>query len=203
MEQKYVSGKEASNILGIHQRTLYQWEQKNKIETIRTPGNKRLYNVEKFLRDRECGANIKCVEELSDLDKIKEKLDIGYVRVSTNGQKSDLKRQKEEMINKYPNHLIVEDIGSGVNMNRRGLRKIIKLAIEGRINELVIFHKDRLARFGYELIEDLIYEYSNGKIIVINEKENLEPMEELTQDVLQIMNIFVAKMNGMRRYKRE
>jgi putative resolvase len=66
----------------------------------------------------------------------------------------------------------------------------------------VIAHKDRLVRFGYELIEDLIKEYSNGKIIIINKTtENKRPEEELAYDVLQIMNVFVAKMNGLRKYK--
>ncbi len=83
------------------------------------------------------------------------------------------------------------------------LRKVIKLAIAGKINELVIAYKDRLTRFGYELIEDLIKEYSNGKIIIIKDKDDKEPEEELVQDVLQVMNIFVAKMNGMRKYKKK
>ena len=56
----------------------------------------------------------------------------------------------------YNDYLIIEDIGSGLNLNKKGLRKIIDLAISGKINKLVIAHKDRLVRFGYELIEDLI-----------------------------------------------
>ena len=62
-------------------------------------------------------------------------------------------------------------------------------------------HKDRLVRFGYELIEDLIKEYSGGKIIIINKKKDITPEEEMVMDVLQIMNVFTAKMNGLRKYK--
>jgi len=100
---------------------------------------------------------------------------------------------------------MIEDIGSGLNLNKRGIRKIIELAIEGKINKLVIAHKDRLVRFGYELIEDLIKKYSNGTIEIINEiKEDIKkPEEELVNDVLQIMNVYVAKMNGLRRYKKK
>ena len=98
---------------------------------------------------------------------------------------------------------MITDIGSGLNLNKRGIRKLIKLAIEGKIDELVISYKDRLARFGFELIEDLIREYSKGKIIIINEKEKQLPEEELAYDVLQIMNVFVAKMNGLRKYKKK
>ena len=99
--------------------------------------------------------------------------------------------------------MVIEDIGSGINLNRKGLRKIIKYAIEGKIEEVVVAYKDRLARFGFELIEDLIKVYSNGKIIIVNKNKDLEPEQELIKDVLQIMNIFVAKMNGLSKYKDE
>ena len=69
------------------------------------------------------------------------------------------------------------------------------------LDEVVIVHKDRLCIFGYELITDLITKYSNGKITIMESKEDKEPREELVEDVLQIMNIFVAKFNGMRKYK--
>jgi putative resolvase len=98
------------------------------------------------------------------------------------------------MRNKYPNHLIIKDIGSGMNLNKRGIRKIINLAINGNIEELVIAHKDRLTRFGYELIIN----YSHGVIIIENKLKTLNPHEELVTDVY---NIFVEKINGLRRYK--
>ena len=202
MNEKFVGGKQASKILGVHQRTLYQWEEKELIDTIRTPGGKRMYNVEKYIREN--GRPEIKGEMVEDLDKLEqeERINISYVRVSSIGQKDDLERQKEMIIKKYPNHKMIEDIGSGINLNKKGIRRIIKLAIEGKINEVVVAYKDRLARFGYELIEDLIKEYSQGKIIVINKKDDREPEEELAMDVLQIMNVFVAKMNGLRKYKK-
>lgn len=203
--EKYVRSKKASQMIGIHPRTLYQWEKKGKIKTIRTPGGHRLYDVHAFLNDLDKNKINNNVNDniniINKIDKNNEKIKIGYVRVSSIGQKNDLERQKFQMQKLYPNHMIIEDIGSGMNMNRRGLRKIIKLAIGGKIDEVVIAYKDRLARFGYELIEDLIKEYSQGKIIIINRRHTPEPEEEIVQDVLQIMNIFVAKMNGMRKYK--
>jgi excisionase family DNA binding protein len=198
MTDKYVTGKEASEKLGVHQRTLYQWDKKGWIETIRTDGNKRLYNVDKYLNEKKCNNNEDCIKNLENIDKTKDKLKISYVRVSSQGQKDDLERQKKQMKELYPKHIMIEDIGSGVNLNKRGIRKIISLAIEGRIEELVIAYKDRLARFGYELIEDLITTYSKGTIIIINKKKELKPEEELAFDVLQIMNVFTAKMNGFK-----
>lgn len=85
-------------------------------------------------------------------------------------------------------------------MNRKKLQKIIDLAIEGKINEVVVAHRDRLSRFGFELIENLINKYSNGKIIVMNETK-LSPEEEITKDLLSIINVFSARVNGLRKYK--
>ena len=104
---------------------------------------------------------------------------------------------------KIPTYIIIQDIGSGLNLNKRGIRKIIKLAIENKINKLVIAYRDRLTRFGYELIEDLVKTYSKGEIIVLNEKDKLEPEEEIVQDLMAIMNVYIAKMNGLRKYNKQ
>lgn len=204
---KFVGGKKASEVVGVHQRTLYLWEKKGLIETIRTQGGKRLYNVEKYLKEKICNEenkikNIILCDDLDNLDKKKDKLNICYVRVSSNSQKDDLERQKNSMVKLYPKHIIIEDIGSGLNLNKRGIKKIINLAIEGKINELVVAYKDRLTRFGFELIEELIEKYSKGKIIVVNQKNIIEPEEELVKDVMLILNVYVAKMNGLRKYNK-
>ena len=172
---------------------------KGLIETVRTPGNKRLYKINKFLEDNKCKENI--CNNLDDLDK-ETKLNIAYIRVSSQNQKNDLERQKQLMVHKFPNHIIIEDIGSGLNLNKRGIRKIIHLAIEGKINELVVAHRDRLTRFGFELIEEIINKYSKGKIVILSEPDKLEPEEEIVKDIMSIMNVYVAKINGLRKYKK-
>jgi len=185
----FLSGKKASEKLGVHYRTLYNWEKKGKIEVMRSPGGKRFYNVEKYLQDN------------NKEEEIKLKKNICYIRVSTHNQKSDLENQRKEMKNLYPDYELIEDIGSGINFNRLGFRKIIKYAINGEINKVVVLYKDRLCRFGYNFIEDLIKEYSNGIIEIVHSVKEKEPQEELVMDVLQVMNVFVAKMNGLRKYK--
>ena len=206
MKDKFVKGNKASEILGIHQRTLYQWEEKGWIETKRTKGGMRMYNVDKYLyeekKKNEDVQTSNC-DEINELCKNNKRLSINYVRVSSAGQKDDLERQENMITKEYPNNITIKDVGSGINMNRRGLRKIIDLAIEGKIEKVVVIHKDRLTRFGYDLIVDLIKKYSDGKVIVMDEKKDMEPEEELVKDVLQIMNVFVAKMNGMRKYKKK
>ena len=180
---------------------------KGLIKTIRTTGSKRLYNVEKYIKEQICedenkNKNTISCNNLDELDKEKEKLNICYVRVSSNGQKDDLERQKNLMVKLYPNHKIIEDIGSGLNLNKRGIKKIINLAIDGKINEVIVAYKDRLTRFGFELIEELIQKYSKGKIVILNEKEQIEPEEELVKDVMSILNVYIAKMNGLRKYNK-
>ena len=201
---EFISGNKASEILGVHQRTLYLWDKKKIIETIRTPGGKRLYNVKKYLEEIDRNkSNVTKINVPEINEKLQSfKVNYIYARVSSLGQKEDLERQKALLQKEYPNHILITDIDSGMNLNRVGLRKIIDKSIEGKVNEVVIVHKDRLCRFGYDLIEDLIKKYSNGNIVIIGSTKDKEPKEELVDDVLQIMNIFVAKINGMRKYEK-
>lgn len=194
----FISGKKASEILGVTRTTLYAWVEKGKLEIIRTPGGKRLYDVEKFLLETK----EKKEKNKNPINEIKEeRLKICYCRVSSSGQKTDLENQIEYMQKKYPKYELIKDIGSALNMNRKGLNKIIDLAIKGKIEEVVVAYKDRLARFGFEMIENIINKYSKGKITVVNEtKISIE--EEITRDLIQIMNVFSAKVNGLRKYKK-
>lgn len=191
----YIGGKQACKILGVHQRTLYNWDEKGLIDVIRTPGGKRLYNVDKYLKDTDTNI-IKLPDENT------KRYNICYVRVSSNAQKDDLVRQRKYMEERYPNYKIIEDIGSGINFNRKGLQKIIYMAIEGKINKLVVAHKDRLTRFGFELIENIIEKYSKGKIKLVNKEIYEKPENEIVKDLLQIMNVYTAKINGLRKYKK-
>jgi putative resolvase len=203
--ENYVSGKRAKEILGVHTQTLYNWEKNGKLETIRTAGGQRHYNVKKYM---ELYANPEIIKEdkieEDKIEKSTKKINICYVRVSTLNQKDDLERQKKYMLEKYPTYNIIEDIGSGINFNRKGLRRIINFAISGKINRVVVAHKDRLTRFGFELIEDLIKEYSKGEIILDDKiDKKLEAKDELVEDVLQILNVYTAKLNGMRKYSKK
>jgi len=189
----YLSSKNTSKLLNVSISTLRNWANNGKIDTIRTVGNHRRYDIRKFIKSNNIIDN---TLHLSD------KLNICYVRVSTNNQKDDLFRQINYMKSLYPSYTIVKDIGSGINFNRKGLRLIIKYAIKGLINNVVVAYKDRLTRFGFELIEDIIKEYSNGQIIIINKKFNKGNTEEIVEDVLQILNVYNAKINGMRKYNK-
>ena len=183
---EFVKRGEALKTLGICYQTLYKIAERKEIDTIKV-GNNTLYNINKYLREKNV--------------LYKERIKICYCRVSSNKQKEDLKRQIKYMKEKYPTYIIISDIGSGLNYKRKGLKELIEKAINGEIEELIISYKDRLTRFGYELIEQIITKYSNGKITIINKEEEETPIEELTKDVVSIMNVYVAKVNGLRKYK--
>lgn len=185
---EYVKRKVVLDALGISYPTLYKMADNKEIDTVKV-GSHTMYNLNKYLRTKQIGK--------------KQKDKICYCRVSSAKQKEDLERQKEFMKNKYPEHRIISDIGSGLNYNRVGLKEIMDKAVNGEIEELVIAYKDRLTRFGYEMIEYMIEKYSGGKIIIINKTEEETPTEEMTKDIVAIMNIYVAKMNGLRKYKKE
>ena len=183
---EFVKRGEALKTLGICYQTLYKMADRKEIDTIKV-GENTLYNINKYLREKNV--------------LYKERIKVCYCRVSSNKQREDLVRQVKYMKDKFPTHTIIQDIGSGLNYKRHGLQSIMEKAINGEIEELVIAYKDRLTRFGYEMIEWLITKYSNGKIIIINKDEEETPVEELTKDIVSIMNVYVAKVNGLRKYK--
>ena len=130
------------------------------------------------------------------------KVNVCYCRVSTHGQSDDLERQVEFMKTRYPDFEIITDIASGINFERKGLQKIIDYAICGRLEKLAICYKDRLCRIGYPLIEHILVKYSNTDIIVEAEKPETVN-EEIANDLMQIITVYTAKINGMRSYKKQ
>ena len=123
--------------------------------------------------------------------------------MSSQKQKEDLDRQINLMKQLYPSHRIISDIGSGLNFKRKGLQELINMAIKNQLDEIVVAYKDRLARFGFELIENIVKTHSNGKIKILNKSEEKTPSEELTEDIIAIMNVYVAKVNGLRKYEKK
>lgn len=184
----YVPRKKVLETLGIHYQTLYNLVKRKEIETIKV-GRVSVYNLDKYIKDNNILINNK------------EK--ICYCRVSSQKQKEDLDRQINLMKQLYPSHRIISDIGSGLNFKRKGLQELINMAIKNQLDEVVVAYKDRLARFGFELIENIVKTHSNGKIKILNKSEEKTPSEELTEDIIAIMNVYVAKVNGLRKYEKK
>jgi len=103
------------------------------------------------------------------------------------------------MISQFPEAEVIKDIGSGINFKRKGLKTILESAINGDKLKIVVAHKDRLCRFGFDLIEWLI-QRNAGEIMVLSKSE-LSPESELTQDLLTILHVFSHRTHRLRSYK--
>jgi len=179
---RYIKGKEACARLDVCHNTLRKLADDGRIETIRVSGQRR-YNVDAYLGLQQ-----------------KQSI-ICYCRVSSRKQRDDLERQVAFMQEKYQQAEIVKDIGSGLNFKRKGLKAILERAMHGTRIQLVVAHRDRLARFGSELIRQVI-ESNGGKLMVLSE-DSLSPEEELTKDLLNIVHVFSCRMHGLRNYKKQ
>ena len=138
------------------------------------------------------------------INKENEKLSIAYCRVSSIDQKDDLVRQintvSEYCIAKGYQFRIIQDLGSGLNYNKKGLKELIELICSQRINRIIINYKDRLIRYGYEIMEN-ICELNGVKIEIINHTEDKTYEQELVEDVLSIITVFSSKLYGSRSHK--
>ena len=145
-------------------------------------------------------------EQLNQVMNIKPNLDrivIGYCRVSSNKQKDDLERQIENMklylTAQGKPFEIISDIGSGINYKKKGLRELIKRISQNKVEKVVVLYKDRLLRFGFELIEYMASLY-NCDIEIIDNTEKSE-QQELVEDLVQIITVFSCKLQGKRANK--
>ncbi len=196
-KNQYYTPKETSEKLGVHFQTLRNWEKEGKIKCIRSPGGKRFYDLNGFLKKYDNNGNNKL--QIEEKEKLKRK--ICYCRVSSNSQKIELENQIKYMKIKYPDYEMLYDIGSGINFNRPNFNKILNYGINNEIESLVVSYKDRLCRIAYELVENILKEYSNCNIIIENDEEK-SPEEELIEDMLQIVTVFSSRLYGIRSYKK-
>ena len=188
MNNRFVKIGEAAKLLGVSVQALRNWEMEGKImPSHRTPGGQRMYDLSQLLG----------VNDLSYPT-------IAYARVSSSDQKKDLERQHavlEAFCNKNGWQTeIIKDLGSGMNYNKQGLRRLLELIVQGQISRLVLTHKDRLLGFGAEIVFR-ICELKGIEVVIINKGEQPSFEEELTRDVIEIMTVFCAKLYGRRSHK--
>lgn len=201
--QQFLSAEKARLKLGVCAKTLRNWDNKGIIKTVRTPGGTRLYDVSSIT---------------GSVQTKSAKRDIIYARVSSAKQKPDLERQVESLRQKFPEHQIIRDIGSGINWNRRGLRTLLRYCLEGSLRQVVVAHRDRLSRLGFELFQFLIHE-AGGQLLVSDPRiqggsecdEQLfksdngdgDPeISDLGEDLLSIIHVFSCRHYGKRKYSK-
>ena len=188
---KYYSINEFSKILGVSAQTLRNWDANGKLHPHHTSTN---------------GYRYYSHEQLNQVMNVKPNLNritVGYCRVSSHKQKDDLERQIENvktyLIAKGQPFEIISDIGSGINYKKKGLKELMKLITQNKVEKVVVLYKDRLLRFGFELVEYIASLY-NCEIEIMDNTEKTE-QQELVEDLVQIITVFSCKLQGKRAGK--
>ena len=189
--EKHYSISEFSELSGISKSTLRRYDNENTFKPAFTSkgGHRRYTETQLFEITQKKKQNI-------------NKINIGYVRVSSKKQADDLERQynlmENYLISKGESFKIIKSVGSGINYNNQSLNELLDLVISGKVNKVFIMYKDRLVRFGFDLLENLFKRYGVDIEIINHQNNTME--EELVTDLIQIMTVFSAKLNGKRKY---
>lgn len=178
----------AATRLGVSTKTLERWLKDGKIQGIFTPSGQRRYDVDSVI-------------STGSTDKSDKRAILLYARVSSRSQKSDLAKQVEFLKSRYPEAELITDIGSGLNFKRKGLQALLDRVLSNNVKTIVIAHKDRLCRFGFDLIAWLCNRQQT-EILVLNQT-NLSPEREMVEDILAIVHVFSCRLYGLRKYKKQ
>ena len=188
---KYYSIHEFSKIIGVSAQTLRNWDNNGKLHPHHTTASGYRYYSE---------------EQLNQVMNVKpnnKRITIGYCRVSSHKQKDDLERQIENvriyLTAKGQPFEIISDIGSGINYKKKGLQELMKRISQNQVDTVVVLYKDRLLRFGFELVE-YVASLFNCEIEIIDHTEKSE-QQELVEDLVQIITVFSCKLQGKRANK--
>ncbi|WP_142526129.1 IS607 family transposase [Methylacidimicrobium cyclopophantes] len=195
MARKLVGIREAAEALGVSAQTLRRWEREGRLfPDERTAGGRRRYDLVR-LRPGMFRAG----------DEAKRRT-IAYARVSSHDQKDDLERQKQVLelycARQGWTFEVIADLGSGMNYHKKGLKRLLDAIIDGQVGRLVLTHKDRLLRFGAELVF-AICEAKNVEVVILNQGEDTTFEEDLAKDVVQIITVFSARLYGSRSRKNQ
>ena len=177
----YVPSRKACLELGVHANTLRRWADEGKIRYIKTASGQRRYDCSSVEQDSSTKKNY-C-----------------YCRVSSSKQKDDLERQVSFMSERYPDYTILKDVGSGLNFKRKQLLFLLEECTQGRVGEVVVAYRDRLCRFGFELLEGFFSK--NSVKLVVLEQQELSPQQELVADLLSVITEFSCRVHGLRKYR--
>ena len=181
-------------MLGVSVSTLQRWDRVGKLVPERTPAGRRRYRVS------DLGSYNPLTRKVVESDR----KTIAYARVSSHDQKEDLERQAK-VLEMYCaargwSFEVICDLGSGMNYRKKGLTSLLDQVISGQVCRLVLTHKDRLLRFGAELVF-AVCEAMQVEVVIINSGQERSFEEELASDVLEIVTVFSARMYGARSHK--
>ena len=186
--------KDFAELTGVSVKTLQRWDREGILEANRTPTDRRYYTYDQYLQ-------FKGIKTKNDIRQV-----VIYARVSTKNQKDDLQKQVS-FLRQFCNargiivDQCIEDYGSGLNYNRKKWNKLLDEVMEQKIKTIIITHKDRFIRFGYDWFEKFCMKFHTT--IVIANNEELSPQEELVQDIVSILHVFSGRLYGLRKYKKQ
>lgn len=185
---------EAAKYLGYSVNTLQRWDRQGKLKPeTRTFTNRRDYTKSQL--DLFLGRKMKENRKI-----------IAYCRVSTFSQKPDLLNQRKLLesfctAKGYSNVEYVEEVGGGLDFNRKKLQKLFSDVGKGQVESIIVTHKDRLCRFGFDFL-DFICKENNCTLQVIN-AETTSPEQEVTEDLMEIIHCFSCRLYGLRKYSKK
>lgn len=191
MEHTY-SPQEFGKLIGRTTNTLQKWDRRGILKAHRSPTNRRYYTHDQYLVYRGLVAQ-------------EQGLTIVYTRVSGVAQKPDLANQMKALEAYCQQHTItvdewMSDIGSSLNYKRKQFNRLMELIELGQVRRLLIAHRDRLVRFGYDYFEAFC-ERHHTELVVIN-GEAMSSEQELVRDLVAIVTVFSARLHGLRSYRK-
>lgn len=200
----------AARTLGVSGNTLRRWAKSKLIDFELTPGGQRRFDVRTLrgasspadrVQNLAHTANHQCQQR--EQTDTKAATGAIYCRVSSAKQKDDLARQVQSMQAEYPGFSVYKDVASGLNYKRKGLQRLLGHVQDGVVNQVVVAHRDRLARFGVELVEWIITR-AGASLVFLDQGDQSKrgSSEELAEDLLAVVHVFSCRANGRRRYKR-
>jgi predicted site-specific integrase-resolvase len=189
-----VSIGEASDLFGVAVSTLRRWESEGRLQpAFRTCGGHRRYAV--------LALNLLCGKARPDERKV-----VAYARVSSHYQKADLERQRARLEQhcrevSYANSELLTDLGSGLNYQKKSFKKLLKMIALGQVSTLVLMHKDRLLRFGADIVFDLC-KLNQTEVVILEDPAPANLETRLVADVIELMTVFSARLYGARSHKK-
>jgi predicted site-specific integrase-resolvase len=190
---KFVPITAAASALGVSTSTLRRWEASGKLVPSRTRGGQRRYDLATLRPELNHGAPV-------------PRKTVAYARVSSHDQKADLECQKQVLelycASQGWTFDVIADLGSGMNYHKKGLKHLLDAILDGQVGRLVLTHKDRLLRFGAELVF-AICQAREVEVVIINQGEDSSFEEDLASDVLEIITVFTARLYGSRSHRNQ
>jgi predicted site-specific integrase-resolvase len=186
------SSAEFARRLGVHVKTLQRWDREGRLKPSRTPTNRRVYTDEHLY-------------QVLPRQQAVDRATVVYLRVSSQAQKPDLVNQQTvlEQFCAARGLVVTEwmrEIGGGLNFKRPKFLSLVDRIVAQQVAQVVIAHKDRLMRFGFDLFAHLCRRH--GCELVVMNTETLSPEQEMVQDLMTITHCFSARLYGLRNYRK-